>query len=271
MSKINLDKYYTPPDLAKYVFDKANEIIGVGNIAEYFEPSAGAGVFIDFFNKPYYACDIEPEKDNIVKADFLSLEIEYLRGRCIIGNPPYGDRLNLAVAFFKKAIQISDYIAFILPVSQFNNSFRMYEFDLIYSENLGKRKYSGKEVYCCLNIYRRPQYGLNSRPNYKMKDVIILEGIRSKTGREKRIDKEIFGYDVAICAWGSSCGKEIDYPGQYAQEFYIKIDNSEYKEKVVKLIKETQWELVFPMFLKSNKLQLWRVYKYISDNFPELK
>lgn len=39
MSKINLDKYYTPPDLAKYVFDKANEIIGVGNIAEYFETS----------------------------------------------------------------------------------------------------------------------------------------------------------------------------------------------------------------------------------------
>ena len=32
MAKIDLDKYYTPKDLAKYCIDKTFEIIGVENI-----------------------------------------------------------------------------------------------------------------------------------------------------------------------------------------------------------------------------------------------
>lgn len=44
-SKINLDKYYTPIEKAKYCIDKVYEIIGENNISEVIEPSAGNGSF----------------------------------------------------------------------------------------------------------------------------------------------------------------------------------------------------------------------------------
>ena len=84
------------------------------------------------------------------------------------------------------------------------------------------------------------------------------------------IRKTDFDYDIAICAWGGSCGREIEYEGQYSQEFYIKVKNKSYKEKIVKLIKETEWDKVFPM-TATPKLQKWRVYKYLKEMIPELK
>ena len=44
-AKIDLDKYYTPIDIAKYCIDKTYEIIGRENIIEVIEPSAGDGSF----------------------------------------------------------------------------------------------------------------------------------------------------------------------------------------------------------------------------------
>lgn len=38
ISKIQNDKYYTPPNLANYCVNKTKEIIGVNNITEYIEP-----------------------------------------------------------------------------------------------------------------------------------------------------------------------------------------------------------------------------------------
>jgi hypothetical protein len=75
MSKIKNDKYYTPPDLAKYIVNKTKEIIGEDNIAEYIEPSAGAGVFLNYLPKGTIAYDIEPEDNRIIKQDYLELNI----------------------------------------------------------------------------------------------------------------------------------------------------------------------------------------------------
>lgn len=274
ISKIKNDKYYTSSELAKYIVNKTKEIIGEENIIEYLEPSAGSGVFLDYLPPNTLAYDIEPEDKlhRIIKQDYLTLDLNYKKGRCIIGNPPYGERMNLAVQFYKKSIQLGDYIAFILPISQLDNNFRMFEFDLIYSENLGKQLYSGKEVFCCFNIYKRPNNGkLKKRPNYDLKEVEIKEGIRGSEKRQKIVRKSEFDYDIAICAWGSACGKELDYEGQYAQEFYIKTYNEKYKDKVTKLIKNTIWKDVFPMLLESNKLQKWKVYKYIKEQIPEIE
>ena len=65
--KIRLDKYYTPSGLAEYCVNKTKEIIGVKNITEYLEPSAGSGVFLPFLDNNYIAYDLEPEGDNIIK------------------------------------------------------------------------------------------------------------------------------------------------------------------------------------------------------------
>ncbi len=195
-NKIPLDKYYTDPKLAKYCIDKTYEMIGEENISEIIEPSAGNGSFSLQIPSICWAYDIKPEHESIIKADFLELDINYLWGRLVIGNPPYGNRLNLARKFYKKSIEIGDYISFILPISQLNNSNHLYEFDLIYSEDLGIRKYSDRDLHCCFNIYVRPENEeFNKKPNRKLKDITIIR-------HDNKNYKNIVDFNVRMCYWG---------------------------------------------------------------------
>ena len=73
-----------------------------------------------------------------------------------------------------------------------NNVKQLYEFDLVYSEDLGKWDYSGVDLHCCFNIYKRPSSGvLNSKP--KLIKIDRLEVIEYRRGRHNavtRINKE---------------------------------------------------------------------------------
>ena len=73
--KIDNDKYYTDPKISKYCIDKTFEIIGKENINSIIEPSAGNGSFSNQLDCIAY--DIIPDADNIIKQDFLKLEINY--------------------------------------------------------------------------------------------------------------------------------------------------------------------------------------------------
>jgi len=266
MSKIENDKYYTSKELAKYCVEKTKEVIGITNITEYIEPSAGSGVFLDYLNKPHKGYDIEPEDTRIMKQEYLALDIPYLKGRCIIGNPPYGRVNNLATQFYKKSVLLGDYISFILPISQFNNNIKMYEFDLIYSEDLGVKKYSDIDVHCCLNIYRRPYNGtLNKKPNYKLKDVKIYEhhNIRNY------IAKTDIDYDIRICSWGNAIGKEVLTENEYFNEMCIVITNNTYRKEIIDIIKQAKWKDIYPM-TATPRLKYWQVYKYIKEQIPEI-
>ena len=273
--KIELDKYYTSKDLAKYCIDKTFEIIGKENINEIIEPSSGNGSFSSQLNCIAY--DIDPECEGIIKQNYLTLNKNYKEGRLIIGNPPYGIKNNLTVAFYKKSLELGDYISFILPISQYNNDIKLYEFDLVYSENLGIKQYSDRKIHCCLNIYKRPiNCILNKKPNYKLIDVEIKEALRnSNPKRNKEITKDIFNYDIRIMAWGGGVGRvnqlgcEVQYEGQFTKEFCIKIHNEKYKKDVIKLIKNTHWEDIYPMTATPNLLQ-WQVYKYFKKQIPKI-
>jgi len=267
MGKIELDKYYTSKELAKYCIEKTYEIIGEENISEVIEPSAGNGSFSLQIPSLCWSYDIEPEHESIVKQDFLTLDINYLRGRLVIGNPPYGRGNSLSMAFYKKCVKIADYIAFILPISQFNNNVQLYDFDLIYSEDLGKQIYSDKELHCCFNIYRRPANGeLNPKPNYKLKDVEIVEYRRD--GRDKKIPDN---YDYAMGGFGAGCvGKPIEKVGQYAHEYYFYIKNPKLKTDILKILKSTDWKSLSKGIAGTYRLPQWKIYKHIKDNIPEV-
>lgn len=246
---------------------KVKQVIGSNNITEYIEPSAGAGVFLDFLDKPYIAYDIKPEDERITKQDWLTTDLNYKKGRCIIGNPPYGEKNTLSVKFFKKSVPICDYIAFILPISQFKNEQQMYEFDLIYSEDLGIRQYSDRALRCCFNIYKRPVNGLNKKRIYKLKDVIIKENRR--TGQQVNGEE----YDIGICSFGAGCiGKIPEYTGQYAKEIYFKINNNDLREEILNVITTTDWlNDVCKSISGQANLAQWQVYKYLKEQIPTIK
>lgn len=265
MAKINLDKYYTPSYLAEYCVEKTKEIIGEEKITEWLEPSAGAGVFLPFLDNKYLAFDIEPEANNIEQKNYLELDLPYFKGRCVIGNPPYGKGNYTSVQFFKKAITQGDYVAFILPISQLNNNMYMYEFDMVYSEDLGKRTYSDRKVHCVLNIYKRNQKGLNPKPNFDLKDV-VLKGVATGKSRNDKVP-EI--YDFSVCGFGASVGKFCDYDGQFCQQIYFTIKDGRYKDEVKKLIENADWKNMYGM-TATPKLNHWMINKYLKKQIPEL-
>jgi len=173
MEKIALDKYYTPQNVVKKVFEILDSKDISSKLEFYLEPSAGDGAFLKEIKKrgiPFYACDIEPdgELSEIEKQDFLEFEKDIPKNACVIGNPPFGDRKNnLVRKFFKKIISLNaEYVAFILPIRQYNNPMSFYEYDLIYSEDIGTEEYSGIPIHCCINIYKRPKEIHTKKPNF---------------------------------------------------------------------------------------------------------
>lgn len=257
--KINLDKYYTDTSLAKYCIDKTYQVLSNELITEIIEPSAGNGAF-SLQLKECISYDIEPEHHSIIKADYLSLVIPYLKGRLFIGNPPFGDRFALGKAFYLKAIHEADFISFILPISQYKNSNFLFHFDLIYSEDLGKLNYSNREVHCCLNIYKRPiAHTLNLKPKYKFKDLQLVE--------HRRTAKEIFESkaDLRICSYGASLGKEVEYPNQYVKETLFFIHNKHKKEEILSLIRAVNFKDLYKMTASPNLL-MWQIYEFLKSN-----
>ena len=263
INRICNDKYYTPPTLAKHCIAKAFEVITTENITEIIEPSAGNGSFSNQI-KNCIAYDIDPEHSSIIEQDFLSLNIDYKKGRLIIGNPPFGEHMNLAQKFFKHAVKMCDYIAFILPISQLNNQSSLYEFDLIHSEDLGKHIYTDRDLHCCFNIYKRPQNGkLNKRKVAKLKDIKIVRQDSKKYG-------EVKNYDLRMCYWGDgSAGKILKHDEKYSAEYKIIVLNDELKDKVVECLSNVNWHKELNK-IAMLKIQQFHIHNVLKKYIPEI-
>lgn len=263
MKKIINDKYYTPIDLSKYCIDLTYSIIGRENITHTIEPSAGCGNFSNQINN-CEAYDIEPEGENIIKQDYLTLNLKYLKGRLVIGNPPFGEHMNLAQKFFKKSVEIADYIAFILPISQLNNTSSLYQFDLVHSEDLGKRIYSDRELHCCFNIYKRPKNGLNKKKRSKLKDIQIIR-------QDSKKYAETQDYDLRMCYWGNgSAGKILKNDEQkYSAEYKIVIHNKELKDKIINVLETVDWHEELNK-IAMLKIQQFHINDVLKKYIPEI-
>lgn len=269
MAKIENDKYYTPISLANYCWDKVLEVIGKENISEIIEPSVGDGSFLCHPKGfVHFAYDIEPEcqsdMTNIIKGDYLSQDINYLYGRLVIGNPPYGRCLNLAQKFFKKSVDIADYVAFILPISQLNNTRSMYEFDLIYSEDLGVQHYTDRDLHCCFNIYKRPDGGeLNKKPVAKLKDITIYR--QDSKGYDDR------DFDIRMCYWGDGTAGKILKDGEsYSAEYKIKVNNKNIRDKVIEVLTTFNWK-EYLNCIAMRKIQQFHIVDVLKAHIKDIK
>lgn len=266
MSKIINDKYYTPINLANYCWNKVLNIIGEENISEIIEPSCGDGAFYHHNSMiPHFGYDVKPECEylNVIEGDYLNQNITYLEGRLIIGNPPYGRCLNMAQKFYKKSVDIADYIAFILPISQLNNTRSMYEFDLIHSEDLGVWTYTDRKLHCCFNIYRRPIDGLNKKINQKLKDLSIY-----RQDSKDYIKRE---FDIRMCYWGDgSAGKILNDNEQYSAEYKIKIHNDVLKSKVINVLTYFNWK-EYLNCIAMRKIQQYHIVEILKSEIPDLQ
>lgn len=120
-----LDQFYTKPAVAldcwRALQPVARKLIGAPASGLYFvEPSAGDGAFYRLLPENRRAgIDIDPKCAGVMKRDFLNCRyrppVEQSRV-VVVGNPPFGKRGRLAVAFINKAFTMADTVAFVVPV-----------------------------------------------------------------------------------------------------------------------------------------------------------
>lgn len=123
-----LDKFYTKRSIAKDCYFVFKDILQDAKIEDrnllFIEPSAGSGAFLDVIQEPKLGFDIAPDDPQTIRQnDFLRGNLlEFLNDEerqkqlVFIGNPPFGTKSKLAIAFVNKAFEYSNIVGFVVPL-----------------------------------------------------------------------------------------------------------------------------------------------------------
>jgi hypothetical protein len=140
----------------------------------------------------------------------------------------------------------------------------MYEFDLVYSEDLGEQWYSDRKLHCCFNIYTRPKSGeLNKKPSTKLKDITIYR--QDSKGYENR------DFDIRMCYWGDgSAGKILKDGEHYSAEYKIKVNNDEKREEIIKVLSTFDWK-EYLNCIAMRKIQQFHIVDVLKSNIKGIE
>lgn len=163
-----IDKYYTNDEIVELCIYNIKKYLTIDDIDLIIEPSAGNGSFINHIKSltdNYKFYDIEPDNDEIIKQDYLILDINDFKDFNkihIIGNPPFGRQSSLAIKFIKKSCQFCDSISFILPKSFKKESLRKsfsLNFHLIFEIDLPSNSFLVNDIKydvpCIFQIWQK--------------------------------------------------------------------------------------------------------------------
>jgi hypothetical protein len=123
IENVKLDQFFTPSDVAKWCWESLCNYMTTHNANidnyKFVEPSAGLGVFYDLLPKHRrVGIDIVKYRSNYIQTDFLSWTPKQNGYSYVcVGNPPFGYRAWLALAFLNHAALFSDYAGFIVPMA----------------------------------------------------------------------------------------------------------------------------------------------------------
>ena len=122
--EIGLDQYNTSPEVAEYCWQSFQNFLKEDKVIlknyKIVEPSAGTGAFYNLLpENNRIGIDVEKFNTEYIQQDFLTWQPNNTDDRpCLaIGNPPFGYRGWLALAFLNRAGEFCDYVGFILPMS----------------------------------------------------------------------------------------------------------------------------------------------------------
>ncbi len=117
------DQVFTKQKTANYCWEIFNQVAKKNNFDMknriFVEPSAGEGCFIDLFpnEEQKLAFDIDPRREDVIKQDFLEWSPKTAKNIAVVGNPPFGVRGAIALAFINRAAHFADLVSFILPMT----------------------------------------------------------------------------------------------------------------------------------------------------------
>ena len=154
-----MDKFYTRPECVKHLVETVLRFFPRTKF--FVEPSAGSGNFNHYLadiGKKVIAYDLAPESLDVIKADYFKTTVPKQK-HITIGNPPFGYKGNLAVAFLNKALRESDAVGFIMPVTAKKYSLQnkiLPDAHLIYQESLPADSFElpDKSIYSCPSVFQ---------------------------------------------------------------------------------------------------------------------
>jgi len=121
--EVGLDQHNTSPEVAKYCWQSLQDFLKKdgARLSRYkiIEPGAGMGSFYNLLPKSQrIGIDLEKYQPDYIQHDFLTWVPRLGDKPCIaIGNPPFGYRGWLALAFLNRAADYCEYVGFIVPMS----------------------------------------------------------------------------------------------------------------------------------------------------------
>lgn len=265
MAKIADDKYYTPKAVVKKVIEiVSKEIMPIEQFSRIIEPSAGAGAFLRELPPNAIGYDILPEYEGIVKGDYLVQEIPYKKNGLVIGNPPFGVSGDLAQKFIKKSMEHSDFVAFVIPGTNYKRKSKIPGVKLFKSYMLPKVKYSGVELSCCFNIYVKGE-----EKEKRIKGVEIFAFSRTKnTTKEQEMEFLKIKCDYRMISLGEC--RIVDN------------EDKELRLSEIKIIfdKKKNFKPVLEAFIKHKKksrttsrtgFSKWEIEELIYDTYEDLR
>lgn len=259
MAKLELDKYYTEDTLAQYCVEKTFEILG-REWERIIEPSAGGGAFLRFLPAGTISYDIAPEVESTIEADYREVKLPYISRSLVIGNPPFGRANKTSVQFIIASLKHSDYIAFIQPISQLDQNRTMKHTELLYSEDLGSVKYSGRKVHCCFNIYHKSDA---AQQDYKIEGIYSRHIFRS--GKAQHSDEILnFPWDYRVNAWGNI--RLLNEDERTDNEIVFRIDDESKREWLEEKLKECDYKGLLSC-VSSPNLPVWRLNKWLFEQW----
>ena len=275
MGKIAFDKYYTPPTVARWCIEKTKEIIGEENITEWIEPSAGCGMFSHQI-PGCRAYDLYPQHEFIEQSDFLKLDLDgYKKGRCFIGNPPFGGSAGKILKnFYDKCCEDGDYIAFIQPAQYYNNYKKFYKFEIVYSCLL-KTEYTNRNLWTSFTIYKRNHDKNDFRDKIvktEIKDITFIKISRSNNKKHKHNTN--IDYDYCFSSFGTLFLEKKPY--ETAGQIAIKINRPELKDKIITFLKwlrylDKETEIMSRKCVGSKNVDIEDLKRLIKICIPEIK
>lgn len=121
---VGLDQFFTTPEIAAACYAKMERFLrGAGQAltdVHFIEPSAGAGAFFDLMPPTRRTgLDVLPIRRDLTRTDFLTWQPSPSIGgaKVVVGNPPFGYRAWLALAFVNHAATFADHLGMILPMA----------------------------------------------------------------------------------------------------------------------------------------------------------
>lgn len=243
-----LDQFYTRPDVAAWCMARIREVLPWNEIDTWIEPSAGEGVFFRLLpegRRRGFDIDDEHAGAGIEHQDFLTWDGEGMSGRtAYVGNPPFGRNCSLALAFFRRAVQLNaDWICMVLPrtfekASIQNKIPRGYVL-ATESQTIGEYAFvhNGEpyDVPCCFQIWRKLPPG-EMRP---LHDRVLKHGDFDFVGNHKDAD---FAFQRVGAKAGLASKEGLHR--SWKSNHFIKVRTGVDPQELMRQLNDIQWDRI---------------------------